>query len=231
MNEPLVLVPGLACTAELFGPQLTALSTGRMVLVAEQRLDDTLGGMAERLLAAAPPRFALCGLSMGGYVACEVLRRAPGRVSRLALLDTSAKPATPETNAPRLELIALAQGGQFDRAMAMLWPRLVAPDRRRDQALGTIVRRMAADTGPDAFERQQRAIMARPDSRPVLSTVDVPSLVLVGELDILTPPAEAHDIAGALRGARLVTVPACGHLATLEQPEIVSRELEAWLAA
>ncbi len=168
MSEPLVLIPGLTCTAELYAPQWARLGVDRSVTVAEHRLDDSLAGIVERLLAAAPPRFALCGLSMGGYIAFEVMRRAPERVSRLALLDTSAKPATPETNALRTEMIALAEQGQFERVMAMMWLRLVAPARREDRALRDIVRRMASETGPEAFVRQQRAIMGRPDSRPEL---------------------------------------------------------------
>jgi pimeloyl-ACP methyl ester carboxylesterase len=231
MSEPLVLIPGLTCTAELYGPQWTRLGLGRSVVVAENRLDDSLGGIVQRLLAAAPPRFALCGLSMGGYIAFEVMRRAPERVSRLALLDTSAKPATVETNALRSEMIALAEQGQFERVMAMMWLRLVAPARREDRALREIVRRMANETGTEAFVRQQRAIMGRPDSRPVLASIAVPTLVLVGTEDIVTPVREAEEIAAGIPAATLVTIPGCGHLATLESPDTVTEALERWLAA
>jgi pimeloyl-ACP methyl ester carboxylesterase len=231
MSEPLVLIPGLTCTAELYAPQWARLGVDRSATVAEHRLDDSLQGIVERLLAAAPPRFALCGLSMGGYIAFEVMRRAPERVSRLALLDTSAKPATPETNALRTEMIALAEQGQFEHVMAMMWLRLVAPARREDRALRDIVRRMASETGPEAFVRQQRAIMGRPDSRPGLGAVAVPTLVLVGAEDILTPVREAEEIAAAIPAATLVTIPGCGHLATLESPDTVTDALERWLSA
>lgn len=229
MLEPLVLIPGLACTAELYAPQWRALGVGRQVLVAEHRLDESLPAIVERLLAAAPARFALCGLSMGGYIAFEVMRQAPERVSRIALLDTSARPATPESNAMRQEMIDLAEAGQYDRVTAMQWQRLVAPARREDAALREIVRRMAADGGAEAFVRQQRAIMGRPDSRPDLKRYSVPALVLVGALDVLTPPDHAREIAAGISGSRLVEIDGCGHLATLESPDTVTAELARWL--
>ncbi len=223
MIEPLVLIPGLSCDARLYAPQWPALAPGRPILVAQHDRDESLGDIAERLLAVAPARFALCGLSMGGYAAFEVMRRAPERVTRLALLDTSAKPATPETNAPREQMIALAQKGAFDNVTTLLWQRLVA--------LRLDVRSMAEAVGADGFVRQQRAIMGRPDSRPGLGAIRVPTLVLVGEEDLITPPSEAREIAAGIGAtARLVTLPGCGHLATLEQPEAVTRALLAWLS-
>jgi len=129
MTEPLILVPGLSCNAELYAPQWPKLADGRPILVADHARDDTLSAIVRRLLAAAPPRFALCGLSMGGYIAFEVLRQAPERVTRLALLDTSAKPATPATNEPREQMIALAEKGAFDNVTTLLWQKLVAPAR------------------------------------------------------------------------------------------------------
>lgn len=227
--EPLVLVPGLNCTGELYAPQWRDLGVGRAVMVADHRQDESLAAIVGRMLAVAPPRFALAGLSMGGYIAFEVMRQAPERVTRLALLDTSAKPATPETNALRQDMIDLASSGPFDKVVAMLWMRLVAPARREDQALREVVRRMATETGPDGFIRQQRAIMGRPDSRPGLGAIRVPTLVLVGAEDILTPPAEAEEIAGGIPGSRLVIVPGAGHLATLEAPDIVTAAMRDWL--
>ena len=230
MTEPLVLIPGLICDASLYGPQWPALAPGRPILVAQLDRDESLAAIAERLLEAAPERFALCGLSMGGYAAFEVMRQAPQRVTRLALLDTSAKPATPETNAPREQMIALAQKGAFDNVTTLLWQKLVAPDRLSDEPLRLMVRAMAETIGADGFVRQQRAILGRPDSRPGLAAITVPTLVLVGEEDLITPPAEAQEIAAGLGGhARLVTVPGCGHLSTLEMPDVVTRELLAWL--
>lgn len=231
MPEPIVMIPGLTCTAELFAPQWRAIGAGRQVLVAEHRLDDTFAAIVQRLLDAAPARFALCGLSMGGYLAFEVMRRAPGRVTRLALLDTSAKPPTPESNALRTQMIELAEGGRFENVMALMWQRLVAPARREDQALREIARRMALETGPEAFVRQQRAIMGRPDSRTDLAAIAVPTLVLVGTEDILTPVAESEEIAAGIAGSRLVKIAGCGHLSTLESPETVTLALKEWLQA
>ena len=230
MKEPLVLVPGLSCNAALYAPQWPALADGRPILVADHARDDTLPAIVKRLLEAAPPRFALCGLSMGGYIAFEVLRQAPERVTRLALLDTSARPATPETNLPREQMIALAGKGAFDNVTTLLWQRLVAPARLTDEPLRLLVRRMADEVGADGFVRQQKAIMKRPDSRPVLEGLSIPVLVLVGQEDEITPVAEAREMAGlAGRAARLVAVPHCGHLSTLEAPETVTAELLRWL--
>lgn len=230
MHEPLVLIPGLSCDAGLYGPQWPALAPGRPILVAQHDRDESLQAIAARLLEAAPERFALCGLSMGGYAAFEVMRQAPQRVTRLALLDTSAKPATPETNAPRAQMIALAEKGAFDNVTTLLWQRLVAPSRLSDEPLRLSVRAMADRIGADGFVRQQRAIMGRPDSRIGLAAIGIPTLVLVGEEDLITPPSEAQEIVGGIGPqARLVTIPGCGHLSTVEQPEAVTRALLAWL--
>lgn len=230
MKEPLVLVPGLSCNAALYAPQWPALADGRPILVADHARDETLSAIVQRLLAAAPPRFALCGLSMGGYIAFEVLRQAPERVTRLALLDTSARPATPETNLPREQMIALAEKGAFDNVTTLLWQKLVAPARLADEPLRLLVRRMADEVGVDGFVRQQKAIMQRPDSRPVLAGLSIAVLVLVGAEDEITPVAEARDMAGlAGARARLAIVPGCGHLSTLEAPEAVTAELLRWL--
>ncbi|PZO04354.1 MAG: alpha/beta hydrolase [Hyphomicrobiales bacterium] len=231
MTEPLVLIPGLSCDARLYSQQWPALAPGRPIFVAEHDRDDGLRAIAERLLRAAPERFALCGLSMGGYIAFEVMRQAPQRVTRLALLDTSAKPATPETNAPREQMIALAQKGAFDNVTTLLWQKLVAPSRLTDEPLRLLARAMAETIGADGFVRQQRAIMGRPDSRLGLAAITVPTLVLVGEEDLITPPEHAQEMAAGIGGpARLVTIPGCGHLSTLEAPDAVTAELLAWLS-
>jgi pimeloyl-ACP methyl ester carboxylesterase len=229
MSMPLVLIPGLTCTAELFAPQWAALARGRTIFIADHMRDETIVAIARRLLANAPPRFALCGLSMGGYIAFEVIRQAPERVTRLALLDTGAKGATPETNKPREQMISLAERGSYTEVTNLFWPRFVAPHRLDDLALRATVSRMAEETGPEIFIQQQRAIMSRADSRPSLGAISVPTLVLVGELDLATPVAESQEIADGIKGSRLTVLPNCGHLSTLESPEAVNAALMVWL--
>lgn len=231
MTEPLLLIPGLNCTAALFAPQRAALGNEREILVADIDQDDTIAGFARRALDAAPGRFALAGLSMGGYVCLEILRQAPGRVTRLALLDTSAQPDSEEATQRRMRLIRIAEGGRFEDVHPLLWDRLVPRRRRNDAALETIVKQMMLDTGADAFVRQQRAIIGRMDSRPSLPAIAVPTLVLVGDQDAVTPPAMAHEMADGIAGAVFEVVEDCGHLSTLERPEVVNDALGRWLAA
>jgi pimeloyl-ACP methyl ester carboxylesterase len=231
LSDALVLVPGLNSTGRIFEPQIAALKDERPVLVAEHRRDGTIAAIAARLLAEAPERFALLGHSMGGYVALEVLRQAPGRVARLALLDTSARPDTEERRQARERLIALAERGRFEAVHAALWENLVPPDRRADAALEEVVLRMMRETGPEAFIRQQRAIMGRADSRPLLPGIEIPTLVLVGAKDAITPPELSREIAEMVEWASLVVLPSCGHLAPLERSEAVTAAIRAWLAA
>ncbi|HYF52656.1 MAG TPA: alpha/beta fold hydrolase, partial [Salinarimonas sp.] len=150
---------------------------------------------------------------------------------RLALLDTSARPDTPEGAANRERLVGLALAGRFDEVNEILWPRLVAPRRLDDAALKAVVTGMKDALGPEVFARQQRAIAARPDSRPDLPGIEIPTLVLVGAEDAITPPEVAREMAEAIEWASLVVVPDCGHLSTLEAPGPVNDALAAWLAA
>ncbi|MCB5175963.1 alpha/beta fold hydrolase [Microvirga lenta] len=229
MVETLVMIPGLATTARLYEPQISAIGPDREIIVADHTQDDSIPAIAARLLRNAPERFALAGLSMGGYVALEVLRQAPGRVERLALLDTSARPDTPEASDDRERLIALAKAGRFDDIAAKLWPRLVHPQRQSDPELRAVVVDMMRETGAESFIRQQRAIMARADSRPMLPGIEIPTLVLVGEADAITPPAIAREMAEMIEWASLVVVADAGHLANLERPDEVNRALRLWL--
>jgi pimeloyl-ACP methyl ester carboxylesterase len=226
---PSVLIPGLLCTPALYAEQIPALWRLGPVTVADHTRDDSMPAIARRILSLAPPRFALIGLSMGGYAAFEIMRQAPERVVKLALLDTTARSDAPEQTELRLRQIEMARDGRFDGIAQLLFPRFVAQRRREDRALQSIVRTMAADTGSAAFIRQQTAIMHRPDSRPGLSTINCPTLVAVGADDTLTPPDRAAEIAAAIPGAKLSVVPDCGHLATLEQPAALARALFEFL--
>lgn len=229
MAEPLLLVPGLNCTAALFIPQIEVFSSEREVIVVDHQADDTVEAIATRALASAPDRFALAGLSMGGYIALAMQRMAPERVSRLGLLDTTARPDTPEGTERRRTLMGWARSGEFGRVHEALWPRLVHPDRYGDKVLEAIVRTMMDETGVEAFCRQQEAIIARVDSRPLLGAIACPTLVLVGMQDAITPIEMAQEMADAIRHARLVMVPETGHLATLEAPVHVNAALARWL--
>jgi pimeloyl-ACP methyl ester carboxylesterase len=159
----------------------------------------------------------------------EILRRAPERVLKLALLDTQARPDSPEALARRRDLIALAERGAFRAAIARLLPRLVHPDRRGDPVLVERITAMANRVGWDAFLRQQTAILHRPDSRPSLAAIVCPTLVLVGRQDLLTPVDVHQKIAAAIPNATLVVLPRCGHLSPLERPAMVNAQLAAWL--
>jgi len=225
----LLLIPGLLCSPALWTEQVRALNDIADIGVADHTRHASLPEIAEAILAEAPPRFALAGLSMGGYIAYEIIRRAADRVTRLALLDTGARADAPERRPQRLRLIALAEQEGAVRAQQELLPLLIHTDRLRDKPLVDTVLQMAADTGLAAFKRQQTAIMARPDNRALLPTISCPTLVLVGREDALTPPSLAEEIAAGIPGARLEIIPECGHLSSLEQPEAVNRALRIWL--
>src|SRR5215470_11483010 len=198
---PIVLVPGLNCSARLYADQIPALWPFGPVVVADHTRDDSIPAIARRILAAAPPRFALVGHSMGGYIAFEIMRQAAERVAKLALLDTAAGADTVEQSERRRSQIALVGSGRFAEIPDLQFPRVVHRGRQRDEMLRRYVRLMAEDTGPDAFIRQQTAIMARPDSRPGLAAIGCPTLVLVGDGDEPTPPDRSAEIARGIAGA------------------------------
>lgn len=225
-----VLIPGLLGTPRLYAEQLPALWQLGPVMVASHHHDDSVAAAAAHILSAAPPQFALAGLSMGGYLALEIMRQAPGRVSRLALLNTSARPDTAEQAARRREQVELARAGRFHDVVEALWQRWVRPARRGDPALRAVIRQMADETGPEGFARQQAAITGRPDSRPGLAAIRCPVLVVTGADDEVTTPEHAAEIADGIPGARLTIVGDCGHLSALEQPAAVTRALAGWLA-
>jgi pimeloyl-ACP methyl ester carboxylesterase len=233
MHAPdvLLFLPGLLCDGRLWRDQVAGLAGVRCV-VADLTHDDSLGAMADRALRAVPGdvRLAVCGLSMGGYVAFEIMRRAPGRVARLALFDTSARPDTPEQTRRRRGLLALSESGMFRGVTPRLLPQLLAPAHVAGP-LGAEVMAMAERVGRPAFHRQQRAIMHRPDSRPDLASIAVPTLVGVGEEDALTPPHLAEEMAAGIPGARLARIPGAGHLPPMEAPEAVTGLLRDWLRA
>lgn len=230
MSDHLVLIPGLLCTGALYTAQIAALGgDGARISVADHRGYHTMAGLASAIIKEAPDRFALAGLSMGGYVAFEIMRQAPERVARLALLDTSARADLPEQSENRRRLVALAVKKGVGVAAREMFPKLVAPSRGGDEALKAAFLEMAEATGVASFASQQAAIMMRVDSRPTLAAIACPTLVLVGEEDELTPPEVAQEIADGITDSRLAVVPGSGHLSTLEAPDAVTAELVAWL--
>ena len=157
---PVVLIPGLLLTPQLYAPQLEALWAHGSVVLANHTRADSMAELARGILAQAPPRFALVGLSMGGYIAFEILRQAPGRVARVALLDTAARPDTPEVSAGRCTNMQLAQSGRLGEVVDGLIPRLVHASRVHEGPLIELIRRMGAAGGcggvPAAAGRQHR---------------------------------------------------------------------------
>lgn len=228
-KSKLLLLPGLLCDRTLWAAQIAGLGSIADIMIGDLTDDETVDGMAERVLASAPPRFALAGLSMGGYVSFAIMRRAPERVERLALLDTSARPDTPEQTQVRLDLIALAQRGTFKGVTPQLLPRWIHPQHMQNERLVRTVTEMTLRVGPEAFIRQQRAIMTRPDSRPGLSRIACPTLVLCGREDMATPVEVHREIAADIPDSRLTIIEHCGHLSTMEKPDEVTAAMRAWL--
>ena len=226
-----MLIPGLLASARMYAGQIPQLWRAGPVMIADHTRDDSMSAIARRILGAAPARFALAGLSMGGYVAFEILRQAPERIAKVALLDTSARADAPEQTAMRRAQMTLASHGRLAEVVEQQFPRLVHREHRADAALRQVFTLMAEDVGATGFIRQQTAILGRADSRPTLGSIRCPTLVLVGEGDELTPPERAAEIAAGIPGARLTTVPQSGHMSTLEQPDEVARALLEWLEA
>lgn len=231
VRVPLVLVPGLLCDEDLYAPQVQALADVADVVVPDLRAAASIPEMAATVLSAAPERFSLGGLSMGGYVVLEVLRQARDRVDRVALMDTSARPESPEQTARRRALLALVRERGFDAAMEALWPYEVAPGRLDDVALRDRFLSMCRRSGPEVFARHVDAIIARADSRSDLRTLDLPVLVLCGRQDAVTPLDGNEEMARLAPASRLVVLDDCGHLSSWEQPAAVSDELRRWLLA
>jgi pimeloyl-ACP methyl ester carboxylesterase len=220
----------MLCTAEVFAPQIAALWSHGPVMVASTLEGETIGAMATTILAAAPPRFALAGISMGGHICLEMMRQAPGRVMRLALLNTAAHADTSEQVARRRALVTRARSENFETLMERIVRGLLHPAHQENAALLRVMVRMGLTVGVEGMARQTAAICARVDSLPALASIQVPTVVLAGDSDPLIPFEHTAQTAEAIPEARLVVVPQCGHGSTLEQPEVVNRVLCEWLA-
>lgn len=230
-NTPVVFIPGLVSSLRSHLPILPALWRHGSVTVANQTIDDTIAAMAARVLREAPPRFALIGHSLGGYIALEIMRQAPERVTRLALMNTQARTDPPEVTERRKTQLAASASGNFLEAMNAFFAMLVHPSRSEDPDLREELRLACIDAGAEAFRRQQTAIMGRIDSRPFLPQIAVPTLVLSGDEDRLISNKYSREMAELIPRSTLVIVPCCGHMAPLEQPDEVIAALDDWFAA
>ena len=222
---PILLIPGLNCSATLFANQIPQLWRFGSVIVANHTCGETVGAIAQKILKTAPSRFTLVGFSMGGYIAFEILRQAGERVVRLALIDTGARADTAQQSERRRQRIAMARSGRFSESLDLQFPLVVHPSRQGDEVLRETYRTMAMECGAAAFVRHLAVDMSRPDSRADLAGIRCPTTVLVGDSDQLTPTALAEEMASGIDGARLVIIPQSGHLSPLEQPTDVTRAL------
>jgi pimeloyl-ACP methyl ester carboxylesterase len=228
---PLVLLPGMMCDARLFGPQIAAFSADRTIHVATLAEHETMEALAAGILASAPPRFALAGLSMGGIAAMEVVRQAPERVERIALLDTNPMAETEEKKASREPQIEkVRQGGLRAVMRDEMKPNYLADGPMREDILDLCME-MAEALGPQAFIRQSRALQTRRDQQETLRNLGMPALLLCGEEDQLCPVERHEFMHGLITGSRLEVIPRAGHLTTLEQPAATNQALSRWLEA
>ena len=212
---PIVLVHGQLMTDDVWSPVLPHLE-GREVVVADVVSDDSIAEMAQRLLDTAPTLFDMVGYAMGGFVAFEVMRVAPGRVRRLILVSTLAEPDNDAQRARRQGYADHVAAGRFAEIAAERVPILLSPDKQG--ALGPLVHHMASETGPDDFLTQQTAILTRIDSRPSLSAIRCPTLIIHGRHDAIANDRHQDDLRRGIAHADYVELD-CGHLVTLEQPE------------
>jgi pimeloyl-ACP methyl ester carboxylesterase len=226
---PILLVPGLVSSPRIYAPVVPALWRFGPVMAANHIRDDSMGAIARRILAEAPPRFALAGHSMGGYIAFEIVRQAPERVAKLALVNTQARADTPEATARRRSLIARARSGEYHAILDELFPGFVHPSRHGNAELRQLIHDMGDDIGVDGFICQQTAIMGRADSRPTLAAIRCPTLVLTGDEDNTIPNLLSREMADGIPGAKLTILANCGHMPQPEQPQATSEALTEWL--
>jgi len=212
-RTPLMLLPAMGCDGQLWARQIVDLAAVAQVDFGDLSQDDTLSEMAARVLASAPPRFAVAGVSLGGYVAMEMVRQAPDRIERIALFGTRASMEVRPRTVVGQGLLATAPHAD---------PRLTAIVAGPAQA-------MAERVGQTVFERQQRALLARPDISEAIAAIHVPTLVAVGDRDLICTPDDARALSARIEGSRFHMLRSCGHLAPMERPGEVTELLRQWL--
>lgn len=226
---PIVLLPGMMCDARLFEHQMAVLSSERAVQVGCLTTFDSIQQLAQHILSTAPEKFALAGVSMGGIVAMEIIRHAPERVKRLALMDTNPLPEPDDVRKTRADQVIRVKAGGLQNVMRdELKPNFLANGPRRTDVLDVCMA-MALDLGEVTFARQAHAITNRPDQQNTLQQVVVPTLVLTGESDRLCPMDRHTLMHELIPHSTLVVIPNAGHLPTLEQPALTTRAMQQWL--
>lgn len=231
-RQQLILLPALLCDQALYAHQAESLTDLVDVTIADVTKHDTMAALAKSVLDNAPSKtFSLAGLSMGGYIAQEIMRQAPERVSRLALIDTSPYADTPEQTERRRNFIEMTRHGQFKGVTSRLLPMYIHPDRMHDKDLIDLIQGMAARVGKDVFLKQQNAIITRPDGLNDLTKIRCPTMILCGRQDALSPLAVHEEMADRIPDAKLVVIEDCGHMSTIERPYAVTAAMRYWLQA
>lgn len=228
-RTPLLLIPGTLNTDRVWRAVTTGLADRADMRVADVSAHDSMAALANAALADMPARFCMAGFSLGGYIALEIMRRAPGRVAGLALVSTSARPEPEEMKPQRLKSAALALR-DFDKLMANMRPFMLTTEHLADAGLNAEIDAMMRAAGAAAFERQTRAIIERADSRPELSRIACPTLVICGREDKVTPPRLSEELAAGIAAATLEIVDGAGHMLPMEAPDALTGALMRWLA-
>lgn len=228
-REPLVLIPPMLCDARVFAPQINALSVHHAITFAPTTCGERIEEIASQILEWSPAKFALLGMSMGGAVALEVLRRAPNRVLRIALVSCTAQSETPEAAAAREPLIVAARAGRFQDVVAQeMKPEYLAAGPARKTVMAELAV-MARALGPQAYVHQARAMQRRRDQTATLRQIKQPALVLCGAHDPVVPVRRHEFMAEMIPNARLAVIPDAGHFPTLEQPDAVQEVIDRWM--
>jgi pimeloyl-ACP methyl ester carboxylesterase len=229
LAAPLLMLPGTLCDRRVFAEVLDL--AGRPDAIVEEYGDaQSAPDIARRILARAPDRLSLCGFSLGGLIALEIAAQAPGRVERLALIAANPRPMTMERADENRISLARARTHGCASYIPRVWDASVPSHRRADTGLRATIEAMAASASLEDFESQLRIAANRADSRPRLSAIAIPTLIVCGTEDRVCPPALSIEMADAIPQARLALIEGAGHYVTLEQPQAVADEIRAWLA-
>ncbi|WP_394140128.1 alpha/beta fold hydrolase [Cytobacillus oceanisediminis] len=229
-KEPLILLPGTLCDHRLWGHQVQHLADIADISIGDITKDDTIKGMAKSILANAPEKFALAGLSLGGIVAMEVVHQAPERVTNLALLDSNPNGPKPEQIEAWEKFNVMVDEGRFSEITEkFLLPNLIHKNRLADKRLIATICDMAEKVGPEAYKRQLKAVASRSDATDKLKRIQCPTLLLVGREDAVCPVEFHKQMSFLIPNSKLAVVEDCGHLSSMEQPAIITLYLRQWL--